>query len=146
MPVKKFATRRKLAFLIAPMWAPLAMAIYVSMGRMPTPGSWVDVAVLYSAAFSYGAMLFVGFPAYKFMISREWTSFPHAAFAGILIGFGASYLGHITLNLFRGPGFIGLSAFYLGLDWPFVAIFAVIGALVSCTVWWIDRPDRRTSS
>jgi hypothetical protein len=135
--------RRKFAFLIAPMWVPLAMAIYFSVGQVPTPGSWVGVAVLFSVIFAYGAMLILGVPSYKFMIERKYTSFRWALLVGIVIGFFATYSGHITLNLLRGPGFLGPSAFYLGRDWPFVAIFTVIGALVSCTVWWIDRPDRR---
>jgi hypothetical protein len=96
---------------------------------------------------AYAGVLILGVPAYYLLRSRGWTAFWIAPLLGLLIG-GIMWLAFsamFALSLDEGIWGVRLAltdfGTLRGVIWP----GGVIGAAVGTTLWFIARPDQRTS-
>lgn len=135
-------TRVQLAFVVAPLWVPLALWGFASLGSYPTPGDWPLLIAAVSTMCAYIGVLVIGLPAFLLMRAERWTASWMAAVAGLLAGLVISYTALVVVCLLRGPHFVNWTALRDALDVQFLSVSAVVGALVSITLWLIARPDR----
>jgi hypothetical protein len=133
--------RTTLGFLIAPLWAPLAVEINaLRMGVQDI--SAPIIAGLGVSVIAYGLAFAIGFPLLRRLGKRAklWM----LALAGVV---GGLFVCLVLLILFWAPTFfrygLGPSTVTQSLPlWAAPAVFlAVIGALIGGTYWLIIRPE-----
>jgi hypothetical protein len=139
-------SRTAIAFVVSPLWTPLAVALFFGVGVIAdtTQIHSADIrliasAVVISALLTYFGMFALGYPSFRYLRARGMTSvwramglgFVAAAVMWALVAFwlGLWKYGGVTLALYQSFNDVYLPAESLGL---------IIGA----TFWLIARPDR----
>jgi hypothetical protein len=141
-------SRTKLAFLIAPLWVPLATALVSRMLVWPDPSQthWVVIATTVGGAFAYAGCFVVGLPLFRLLTTRGLVSMWIAPTVGFAIG-AVTWLAFIScLTIFLGGGPFGAFGALAPQQLPFLAWPGGLGALVGMTVWLITRPDRQSKA
>ncbi len=139
-------SRTELAFVVAPLWVPVALMIEWSLLATPLDllNFWAVFAGFASLAIGYAGTFLFGVPAFLFLRSRNWT----APWIGAVLGFAIAV---ITLFLFNvlfalALGYsvddLLLGALSSFSDWGAWITAGPIGSLVGVTLWLIARPDR----
>jgi hypothetical protein len=140
--------------LIAPLWIPVAIAIYTALFSSPphfaeniSKGEWIGIATSGGLLFGYIFMFAVGWPAHILLRMRNFRAFPHY----VIIWFALAIMLWLVLFIviFAGDG-INFTFEYL-VETIFYRTqvpvsFGIIGAIVGATFWIIVRPDRNKLS
>lgn len=134
--------RGAVAFLVAPLWAPLVVGLMTMGAISPLPGSISVLAATIAAAFAYPLALLVGLPVYVLMMRRHWTGFWSASTVGALLGGVSAYMALVLLKVSRGGPFATVSALDPTDALDLIGAGVVIGLLAGSTMWVIVRPDR----
>lgn len=142
--------RRRIAFLVAPLWVPFATVIIANFSIFPYPqqGAWVIISGVIAAVFAYVGTLLLGVPAFRFLVSRNWTALWIAPALGFSIGILMWVLFLVLIPLFLGEGVegireeLGSAANNLLAQAVGLLVTGGLGALVGVTLWLIARPDR----
>jgi len=137
--------RPVLAFLVAPLAAPVLVAAHAYMPGV-TEGYWYRWWIEDSAVMAYAGAVLVGGPAYLLLRAKRWTAFWLAPTLGSIVAVAFSSV-YVALNLLRlggkefSPSWQGLVEIvrHLSLWWPAIPLGAVVGALL----WLIGRPADR---
>ena len=147
--------RAKYAFAIAPLWVPLLLTIFWTVEWFRAPGLKTPAAftIFLGIFLSYGGTFLLGWPAFRFLRSRKWTSPWIAVSLGFAIAM-ATYSGFLfVFGLILGfevgesVNFVAsmIAASWLG-EPPASSVLALVigptGMLVGITLWLIARPDR----
>jgi hypothetical protein len=126
--------RIPVAFLVAPLGAPITVLLLFVLGSLPDPAVILGPAftmVIYMVGFSlivaYPITLVLGVPLYRILRKHEMTEF----WVAPGVGCGSALA-------------IGLVVALLGGNPPavFVLLSALCGAAVGAIFWLIARPDR----
>lgn len=147
--------RTFLAFLIAPLWAPLLMALFaftVADLSHPADGSFFLFLVSVSAVFSYGGALLFGLPAFRLLVASRRTALWHAPLLGLIVAWITVFVFLTVFFPVMLGGWEALS-FSGGLDVllhtanleemiVLLACSGLVGILAGLTFWFIVRPDR----
>ena len=136
-------TRGTVAFLVAPLWVPITVALLSRSFLFPYTGQWrwIVISTLLAALFSYAGMFAIGLPA-LFVLSRLgfvqlWSALIVGALASVAVwtaffAFFSLYLGTFAYG-FLWEGVLG------GL-----LPSMLLGVVVATTFWTILRPDRES--
>jgi len=137
-------SRTFVAFLVAPLWVPVATAPFAAqMFPYPAQSHWIYITTVIAIVFAYGGALAFGVPTFLILRTRNCGSFWIAA----VLGFGISSLTWMIfailfgLSLGNGLTFVWRQATNFASWWPLPPIGA-LGSLVGATFWMIARPDR----
>jgi hypothetical protein len=134
--------RNVVAFLIAPLAAPLLMLPWLLSGHLAT--GWVLTAMIIVVLVSYAGSLALGVPAYYFMRKRGLTSVWIAGVVGFAIGILMWLVFSILFPLSLDQGLAGVRSALTsvhslkGVLWP----GGILGMIVGALFWLIARPDR----
>jgi hypothetical protein len=139
-------SRTEFAFIVAPLWVPVALMIEWSLLATPPDrlNHWILVAGFGSLAIGYAGTFLFGVPAFLFLQSRNWT----ARWIGVVLGFAVAVTTLFVFNaLFALALGYGVRNAVLGAlssfsDWRPWITAGPIGSLVGVTLWLIARPDR----
>jgi len=136
--------RQLLAFLAAFIAVPVLVAAYFSMGGLLKSSDY-GVIVFTSSLISFGAVAFLGVPAFLFLRARKWTAFWIAPLAGFVVAVVAWWVFLLVFAMLLASRLSALFELDRGMLqevlWPVGSIGAVVGILV----WLIARPDRNSS-
>jgi hypothetical protein len=136
-----------LAFAIAPLWVPAAVAPYATLYLFPyaAQAHWVVIATVVSAFFAYLGTLAIGLPVFLLLRAKQITSI----WAGIVLGFVVGGVTWLVFELCFGLSLgnsVANMAGRLQANWlPELSAFGVtgtLGMLVGVTIWLIARPRR----
>src|SRR6476620_2710474 len=137
--------RTVLAFLVAPLWVPIATAIYaVRIVPYAEQRHGIYMTTLIGALFGYGAVWAIGFPAFRILRARGFSSY----WAAIIIGFVVALLTwHIfkvlfALSLGNSLSFVWQDWAAKDVQWALILTIGALGSVVGGTLWLIARPDR----
>lgn len=147
--------RALLAFLVAPSWVPVLMALAASViSALSGHPDWRFVLWLVgiSTVLSYGGTFLLGLPAFLVLLARHRTAFWHAP----LVGLAAAWITlFVFLTIFFPIIVGGWEAFslrdaihiLLSSGDPIEMLILLMcsgipGVLVGSTFWFIVRPDR----
>jgi len=137
--------RSTLAFLVAPLAAPLLLLPWLSASGDLSLG-WIVTTTSIGAFLSYAGTLIVAIPLYRQLRSRGLVRIWIACASGSVIGGLVWLLFSVLFPLSLGQGLEGVR-FALtdprsltGVFWPGAALGMVVGALF----WLIARPDKQT--
>lgn len=156
----KIALRKRrvlLAFLIAPLWVPCLMVLFVlavaDLSR-PADRDFFVWMVMTGTAFSYGGAMLLGLPLFWALVSYQKTAFWHAPVVGIVAAWITIFV-FLTIvfpimldgwSAFSFSGtldqFLNASGFSLHEMVTLLACSGGLGVLVGSTFWLIARPDR----
>ncbi|MSP77458.1 MAG: hypothetical protein EXR12_15120 [Rhodospirillaceae bacterium] len=145
--------RTIVAFLVAPLWVPLAFMIVGAFGRQ------MELAALYAVSggmATYAATLIFGYPALALMwrckLTGPWT----AAVVGLAIGILSFFTFMIGVGLFLVDAKGGsvrkmlrndidnlINARISLVDFQGLVAPGLVGVVIGLTLWAIARPDRR---
>jgi len=139
-------SRTELAFLVAPLWVPVALMTEWSFLATPPDrlNHWILVAGFGSLAIGYAGTFLFGVPAFLFLRSRNWT----APWIGVVLGFAFAVITLLVFNtlfalaLGYGVSNAVLDALSSFSGWGPWITAGPIGSLVGVTLWLISRPDR----
>lgn len=132
--------RIAIAFLLAPLWVPLACAVMpILWGERPSLNPIIYAGFL----IGYGATFCIGRPLLSDLSQRGFNKPYHALLSGILSSI-AVYLIISTILVFIFTSSISRALRdHFTLDGMILIFYAgTVGALVGITVWLIARPDR----
>lgn len=141
------------AFLIAPLWVPLALLI---LAAFAPERELVSAIAAVSGVITYAATLIFGYPAFMLMWRYKRTGPGIAAVIGFFIGILSSYAFMICIGLFLVDAKGGnvdkafqhmisnvLNAQISLNDLPILLGSGLVGVPIGLTLWLIVRPDRR---
>jgi hypothetical protein len=123
--------RVPVAFLVAPLGAPLVVGLPVLPVLFVNPQAFVFVVAMTMSA-SYAITLLFGLPLFLILRKLRWTSFWIAPVAGCIVPFIAIVIVLASPTLFRQPP----------PPASMVMLIALCGATVGTILWLIARPDR----
>jgi len=142
--------RAAFAFLVAPLWVPVANAPYaVSMSPYPEQRHQVYFTIIIAAIFAYGGVLTLGMPAFLILRARKRPAFWIAPVVGFCAGVLTCSIFLILFSLSLGYSLThawhALAA--QAADWssPFFPTGG-LGAVVGTTLWLIAGPDRERAA
>ncbi len=139
--------RTVLAFLVAPLWVPIATAMYVyAVGMFPNPEQrpWIYITTLIGALFGYGGVWAIGLPAFRILRAKGLSS----GWIAIVMGFVVAVLTwHIfellfALSLGNSLNFVWHNWTTSAVQWALILGIGALGVVVGGTLWLIARPDR----
>jgi cyanate permease len=136
-----------LAFLIVPLGAPIAFAVWSGLAFEPRSYSAITSAfpsfVLLTAPAAYIVALFFGIPAVLLLSSKGWLTFPAIFAAGTFIG---TISGLMTGFYIGGYDMNGMLE-YFTLDLVSIYAPSTISGMVSSIIYWVIRAisDREKS-
>jgi hypothetical protein len=139
-------SRTKIAFIVAPLWVPLAAALVFRLvvWRDPAQAHWVVIGTVISAIFAYGGSCLLGLPLFRWLSSKGLVSMWIAPAVGFVIG-AVTWLAFMTcFTIFLGEGPVGAASSLAPQQLSFLFLPGGLGALVGMTLWLIARPDRHT--
>jgi hypothetical protein len=139
-------SRTRIAFLVAPLWVPLAAALVFRLivWRDPAQAHWVVIGTALSALFAYGGSYLLGLPLFRWLLSRGLVSMWIASTVGFVIGAVTWLVFMACFTTFLGQGPVGAASAIAPQQLSFLFIPGGLGALVGMTLWLIARPDRQT--
>lgn len=129
------AIRVPVAFLVAPLGAPVTMGLAVLSDNPGSLFQHPEVLAIYvgvTGAAAYVITLLFGLPLFLILRKGRWTSFWIAPVAGCIVPFVALLIFLASPALLSGPP--------PPTSW--VLLIALCGATVGTILWLIARPDR----
>jgi hypothetical protein len=139
-------SRVALAFLVAPLWVPLAFAIFAGIylfhGNILS--GWFVYGIVVSMVPAYAGSVAFGLPAFRFLQRRQLVSPWIGAGCGFVIGVVTFYASSFLIPWLSGA-FKQDGAFERALLVPSYMLLSAggLGVLVGLTIWFITRPDKR---
>jgi hypothetical protein len=142
--------RPAIAFIVAPLLVPLAMATYYSYAVFPYPEQRNVVALLAAAGAisSYGSIFALGLPAFIILRSRSLTGWWIFAVLGVVFGLATWLILLVSIFLYRDwniEGLIHELHVILAVERLSLLRPGLLGAAVGLTHWLIARPDQAES-
>ncbi len=140
-------SRAQIAWLVAPLWVPVFLGSYAAFETFPdsTQYWWVAFVAIISALFAYLGMFAIGYPAFRFLETRNMTSLWVAAAVGFAAAILTSMIVLVCLVLALGGDLREIALlFHQDTTVPFAIFLGLLGTLVGATFWLIARPDRQT--
>jgi hypothetical protein len=139
--------RKSVAFVVAPLWVPLAVAVFAATVVFPNPAQihWVIISTVIGSILTYAGVLLVGLPIYPILVRRGWTSIWVAIALGFVVGALVNRLFMVLFALSLGSGVAyalkGVAEVSV-VDVSWLGITGLLGVLIGMTLWLIARPDR----
>lgn len=135
--------RTLIAFLVAPLVVPALMFFYLR--GLSSTDFWYAFSLVISVIVSYAGVWILGFPTYRFLRARQWTSFWLAPVPGFVIGAAMLLVFGVVLNVSFGHSLASAVSTVMkdpnmlrGALWP----GGVGGAATGVVFWLIARPDQ----
>jgi hypothetical protein len=142
-------SRTVLAFLIAPLWVPAAVAPYAShVFPYPEQRHWIFITTIIGSIFAYGGVAALGMPTFFVLRARKCTAFWIAPALGLVVGISTWLVFIILFGLSLGNSwaFVSHDLANNSAHWWGFSATGALGAAVGATFWLVARPDRWRSA